>query len=247
MTVRVLIVDDEPVARRRLSRMLGEIPGVEVAGEAANGEEALEGISTLRPDLVLLDIRMPGLDGLALARSSASLPPIVFTTAYDAHAVEAWETCAVDYLLKPIKRDRLERALARARLARGGALQEAALTGENARRRAAEAAVRIVARDGDTTSVFDATTISRFYAADKYSVFVSGGREHLLEESLSTLEDRLVPHGFIRVHRGELVALACVHALHAERNGGWLELRDGQRVRVSRRHLPALRRAIRLD
>jgi DNA-binding LytR/AlgR family response regulator len=245
--MRVLVVDDEPIARRRLSRMLREIPDVEVAGEAGNGAEALERISALRPDVVLLDIHMPGLDGLTLARSSAALPPIVFTTAYDAHAVEAWETCAVDYLLKPIKRDRLERALGRARLARVGEPLAATGSGEDARSQRPTPPIRIVARDGDTTSVFDATTICRFYAADKYSVFVSGGREHLLEESLSTLEERLAGHGFIRVHRAELVALAHVHALHAERNGGWLELRDGQRVRVSRRHLAAARRAIRFE
>jgi DNA-binding LytR/AlgR family response regulator len=244
--VRVLVVDDEPIARRRLCRMLEEIGDVEIVGEASDGLETIARVSELRPDLVLLDIRMPRLDGLTLARTHAELPPIIFTTAYDQHAVEAFDACAVDYLLKPIKRERLERALARARLSRGDDARVMKLLGNLLEKKTA-ADTRVLTRDGDTVRVFDAGEVVRFYAADKYSAFLSAGREHLLEESLNTLEERLTAHDFIRTHRAELVSLKHITSFHAERNGGWVELSDGQRARVSRRHVPALRRALRLD
>ncbi|HZO11896.1 MAG TPA: response regulator transcription factor, partial [Polyangiaceae bacterium] len=198
------MVDDEPVARRRLCRMLAEIPDVVVVGEADNGLDALAEIDRTLPDAVLLDIRMPGLDGLAVAKSRASLPPIIFTTAHDQHAVAAFEACAVDYLLKPVQRQRLERALARARLERGEHARVMKLLGELLDNQRGNEA-RVVAREGDTLRVFDASRIPRFYASDKYSVFCSEGREYLLEESLNNLEERL--SDFVRVHRGELVSL----------------------------------------
>jgi DNA-binding LytR/AlgR family response regulator len=226
--------------------MLEEIGDVEVVGEASDGLETIARVSELRPDLVLLDIRMPRLDGLTLARTHAELPPIVFTTAYDQHAVEAFDACAVDYLLKPIKRERLERALARARLSRGDDARVIKLLGNLLETKTA-AGTRVLTRDGDTVRVFDACEIVRFYAADKYSAFLSAGREHLLEESLNTLEARLSAHDFIRTHRAELLSLKHIISFHAERTGGRVELSDGQRARVSRRHVPALRRALRLD
>ncbi len=226
--------------------MLHEIPDVVVAGEAADGFQAIARISALQPDVVLLDIRMPGLDGLAVARSHAELPPIIFTTAYDQHAVEAFDVCAIDYLLKPIKRERLERALLRARLIRGENAPAMKMLHDLFEKKTSTE-VRVLTRDGDRVRVFDATAIVRFYAADKYSAFLNDGREHLLEESLNVLEERLGGHDFIRIHRAELVSSRHVGVFHAERNGGWVELTDGQRARVSRRHLPVLRRALRLD
>lgn len=246
MILRVLVVDDEPIARRRLCRMLHEIPDVEVVGEAADGFQAIARISELQPDVVLLDIRMPGLDGLAVARSQTELPPVIFTTAYDQHAVDAFDVCAVDYLLKPIKRERLERALFRARLIRGQNLPVMKVLRDFLEKRTSTE-VRVLTRDGDKVRVFDATAIVRFYAADKYSAFLCGGREHLLEESLNVLEERLEGHAFVRIHRAELVSSRHIGVFDADRNGGWVELTDGQRARVSRRHLPALRRALRLD
>jgi two-component system LytT family response regulator len=174
--MRVLVVDDEPVARRRLIRMLARIHGVELAGEAADGHEARDQIVALAPDVVLLDIHMPGLDGLTLARTTPDLPPIIFTTAYDQHAVDAFEVSAVDYLMKPIKQDRLERALAKVRR---GDVDPASIVGllERLVDPDRKAASRIVAREGDLLRMFDARDIARFYAADKYAGFVSEGRE----------------------------------------------------------------------
>ncbi|MBI4956538.1 MAG: response regulator transcription factor [Myxococcales bacterium] len=243
--MRVLVVDDEPIARRRLVRMLERVEGVEVAGEARDGVEGLARIAELAPDVVLLDIHMPRLDGLALARSSADLPPIIFTTAYAEHAVAAFEACAVDYLLKPVAQARLEQALAKVRLgsADPGTLRRLLerLGGDG------PAAERIVARDGDALRVFDAREIARFHAADKYSLFHVAGREYLLEESLTTLAERLAPLDFVRVHRAELVSLTHVVALTSDAEGALVELRDGQKCRVSRRHVGELRRRLRLD
>lgn len=247
--MRVLVVDDEPLARRRLVRMLEKIDGIEVAGEAEDGEDALARIGTLDPDLVLLDIRMPGLDGLTLARETPNLPPIIFTTAYDQYAVDAFEASAVDYLLKPVKQERLERALAkvqakprRAPSGDDGAIArvlERLLEG-----RERTSAPRITAQHGDALHVFDAREIARFYAQDKYTAFQVGGREYLLEESLSSLEKRLEPFEFIRVHRGELIALDQVRSFRAEDAGGLLELKDGQTARVSRRFVASLKKAL---
>jgi DNA-binding LytR/AlgR family response regulator len=244
--VRVLVVDDEPVARRRLIRMIDRIDGVELAGEACDGHDARDKIAELAPDVVLLDIHMPGLDGLTLAITTPNLPPVIFTTAYDQHAVDAFEVSAVDYLMKPIKQARLVKALAKVR--QGGADPASIMTMlERLVDSDRKAAHRIVAREGDALRMFDARDIARFHAADKYAVFVSEGREVLLEESLHALEERLAPFDFIRVHRAELINLNHVVALRADGGGGLVELRDGQLARVSRRHLPALRRALRLE
>jgi DNA-binding LytR/AlgR family response regulator len=247
--MRVLIVDDEPIARRRLVRMLARIDDVDVAGQAGDGLEAIEQIAELRPDAVLLDIRMPKMDGLTVAKTVKDMPPVIFTTAYDEYAVAAFDACAVDYLLKPIKQERLEQAISKLR-GRGAdqvALESLLRLLDRQEPDDAKSAHRIVVRDGDTLRVFDARQICRFYSSDKYSVFVSEGQEQLLDESLGSLETRLEPFGFLRVHRGELVRVDDVVALTGDGSGGSAELRDGQRVRVSRRHIAELRRALRID
>jgi DNA-binding LytR/AlgR family response regulator len=247
--MKVLVVDDEPVARRRLVRMLSRIGDVEIAGVAGDGQEAVQRIAELRPDAVLLDIRMPGMDGLTVAKTVKDMPPVIFTTAYDEHAVAAFEACAVDYLLKPIKQARLEQAISKLR-GRGAdqtAVESLLRLLEQKEPDATNSAHRVVVREGDTLRVFDAREICRFFSSDKYSVFVSEGREHLLDESLGSLEERLDPFGFVRVHRGELIRVDDVVALKGDGAGGTAELRDGQMVRVSRRHIADLRRILRID
>jgi len=244
--MKVLVVDDEPIARRRLIRMLRRIGGVEVAGEAANGEEALQRLEELRPDAVLLDIRMPGLDGLELVRRAAHLPAVIFTTAYEEHAVEAFETEAVDYLLKPVRLERLQRALAKVERRRAASNPErlAALLEKILRREEGMGVPRVTARSGKTIRVFDAREIARFRAADRYTVFRRAGEEFVLDESLNALEARLATHGFLRVHRSELVNLSRVAALHLEEGDAQLRLTDGQSVPVSRRLAPELKRRL---
>ncbi|HEY5611131.1 MAG TPA: LytTR family DNA-binding domain-containing protein [Thermoanaerobaculia bacterium] len=232
--MRVLVVDDEPVARRRLMRMLGRIEGVSVAGEAVDGEDALDKIVSLEPDVVLLDIRMPGLDGLAVARRKG-LPPVIFTTAHAEHAVEAFEAAAVDYLLKPINQERLEQAIDRVRR-RNETLDRARLALLLEKLGAvAHPPVRLAVRRGDSRWLIDARTISRLRSADKYVVARHEGKELVLDESLGELEERLSPQGFCRIHRGELVNLDHVRAVHRTLRGLFLELEGGDRVPVSRR------------
>lgn len=228
------------------------MPGVEVVGGAVDGIEALEQIERLQPDAVLLDIHMPGLSGIELAARHRSLPPIIFVTAHDEHAVRAFEVNAVDYLLKPVEPERLARALARLAERRpeaaGTALRSALETLLAARDGRAEPdPPRVAARVGDSLRLIDPRLVTRFRATDKYAVCVLDGREWIVDESLAVLEQRLAPHGFVRVHRSELVQLARVTALHAD--GGTLEaeLDDGQRVPVSRRMAADLKHRLGLD
>jgi two-component system, LytTR family, response regulator len=232
--MRVLVVDDEPVARRRLIRLLGQIEDVVVAGEAEDGNQALERIAALAPDLVLLDIRMPGLDGLTVARRR-DLPPIIFTTAYARHAVEAFEVAAVDYLLKPIETARLREAIERARRTERGS--DGSRLDEVLEKlgRGSVRPPRLIARRGDSSWLIDPRDVSRLRATDKYVVVRQGERDLLLEESLAELEEKLSPYGFCRVHRGEIVNLDHVRAVHRTLRGLVLELADGARVPVSRR------------
>lgn len=237
--VRALVVDDEAPARRRLRRMLEEL-NVEVCGEAEEGEGALREVRRLAPDVVFLDVRMPGVDGLTLVQRSSGLPPIVFCTAHDEFAVQAFEVNAVDYLLKPVRPERLRAALDRvkSRGAAASASQSAALAS------LAPATTRVVSAARGEVRFFDALDVTRFWSADKYTLFRADGAEQLTEESLSELEVRLAAHGFLRVHRGELVRLAAVKALRGEDGVREVLLSDGQVARVSRRSMEALREAL---
>jgi two-component system LytT family response regulator len=237
------VVDDEPLARSRLLRMLAGIQGVLPVGEAATGREALAKIAALAPDCVLLDVRMPGLSGLEVAR--ATDVPVVFTTAHDAHAVEAFEVAAVDYLLKPVRRERLERALDKVRRgARPDPARVGALLERLAARSGAASIERISARLGDAVHVFDPAEIARFSAAGGYTAFRRDGHEFLLDESLSQLETRLAPLGFVRVHRAELIRLDAVRELRGGPGSTEVLLSDGQCAPVSRRLTGELRRRL---
>jgi two-component system LytT family response regulator len=241
--MRALIADDERLARKRLRRMLERLDDVEIAAEAADGEETLTKVSEVRPDVVFLDIRMPEMDGLEVARRLPEGIRVVFTTAYDSYAVEAFDAAAVDYLLKPIEEERLAKAVEKLRkLAATPASAELQLLFERlSERRATGELPRVTARRGDTLRVFDPREISRFHAADRYTVFRHGGREYLLDESIVSLERRLARLGFVKVHRSELINLAAVRALRREDDQNLAELADGQRAVISRRHLKQLK------
>lgn len=244
--MKVLIVDDEAPARRRLIRMLGAMAEATVAGEAEDAESALAQIAALAPDVMLLDIRLPGMDGLALAARYANLPPIVFVTAHDEHALRAFELDAVDYLVKPVRPERLGAALTRVRRrldARAGAAALAKLTASSSGEGAATG-VRVVVIDRGVTRLFDAHAVSRFWSTDKYTQFLAEGEERLTQEPLAALAERLEPHGFLRVHRGELVNLSRVRLLRSEDSQHVAELDDGQVARVSRRMVTAFKAAL---
>ena len=232
MSRRVLIVDDEPPARRRLARLLASA-GADVIGEAGDIDDALAMIEQRDPDIVFLDVRMPGGDGTELAYRLGPRPVVVFTTAHAEFAVDAFDAGATDYLLKPVALDKLVRALDRA----GDRLRLPVPGG------AAEPP-RITARLGDVIRLFPATAVARFRAEHKYTVFTVDGEEHLSDEPLGALDARLASWGFLRVHRAELIQLGRVRAVHAAGDGAEVELDDGQRARVSRRLLPELRRRL---
>ncbi len=244
--MKVLIVDDEAPARRRLRRMIGAMEEVFVAGEAEDAESALAQIAALAPDLMLLDIRLPGMDGMALAARYANLPPIVFVTAHDEFALRAFELDAVDYLVKPVRPERLAAALARMRRrldARAGAAALARLSASSSGDGSA-GSVRVVVVDRGVTRLFDAHAVSRFWSTDKYTLFLAEGEERLTQEPLAALAERLEPHRFMRIHRGELVNLARVRLLRSDEGLHVAELDDGQVARVSRRMYTAFKAAL---
>ncbi|MER2566149.1 MAG: LytTR family DNA-binding domain-containing protein [Myxococcaceae bacterium] len=240
MTLRALVVDDEAPARRRLRRQL-EALSVEVVGEAEDGEQALTQARALAPDVIFLDVRMPGVDGLTLAQRHTDLPPIVFCTAYDEFAVKAFEVNAVDYLLKPVREERLSLSVEKVRAKQAASRERVAKALEAV---APAQATRVVSSTRGTVRFFDARQLTRFWSSDKYTVFVAEGEEHLIEESLSTLEERLAPHGFLRVHRAELIRLDAVKSLSTADGMHEVKLADGQVAKVSRRSVGAVKAAL---
>ena len=236
--MRLLIVDDEAPARQRLRRMLAErCPGCEVLGEAASGEEALAACRGAPVDLVLMDIRMPGIGGLEAAAQLAELatpPAVIFVTAYEEHALAAFESQAVDYLLKPIRGERLEEALRKARVLTRPQL--AAL------RRHEEARSCVTAHYRGGVRRIPVDTVLGFQADQKYTTVFHDGGETLLEDSLVSLEERFGER-FLRVHRNALVAKARLAGLDRGGDGRWRVLVGdrGLSFEVSRRHLAEIR------
>lgn len=246
MSARILVADDEPLARARLRALVDELAAGEVVGEAASGSETVDLALRTRPDVVLIDIRMPGMDGLEAARHLARLEPataVIFTTAYDTHALAAFEASAVDYLLKPIRPERLRTALAKA----------VALSSAQAARVEREARATPRARTHFSASIKGSLRLVaveevRYLQAGQgyVSVFHPGG-EILVEDSLRALEDEF-GEVFLRIHRNTLVAVTHVTALErGDLGGADVVLRDVPRpLPVSRRLLPAVRRRLRV-
>ena len=241
--MNVLIVDDEPPARDRLRDLLNRLPDYEPCGEAGNGVEALRLAASVRPDIVLLDIQMPGLDGLETARRLAELtqpPAIIFVTAYGDYALAAFDAHAVAYLLKPVRLERLEQTLARvSRLNRAQWVSLAAERTETGR-------THIRARLGQRLERIALADVFYFQADQKY-VTVRHRQGHvLIEESLKVLETELGARA-VRVHRNALAMAAQVAGLEKTADGGCaLIFHDiPDRLEVSRRHLPAIRQFLR--
>jgi len=241
--MKCLVVDDEPLARQRLARLLDDLGGWEVCGEASSGEEALRQAERSQPDVVLLDIRMPGMDGLEAARhlSQAAQPPaVIFTTAYGDHALEAFEAQAVDYLLKPIHPERLQQALDKARRLTATQLQELHGPGSGQRR------THICARNRGNLELVPVDEIVFFQADNKYVTVRSATQQILVEESLKALEQEFAD-SFIRIHRNALVAVDAIRGLEKDAEGRCrVVLQDvNETLEVSRRLLPDVRRRIR--
>ncbi|HSH15009.1 MAG TPA: LytTR family DNA-binding domain-containing protein [Verrucomicrobiae bacterium] len=250
MPMRVLIVDDEPLARGKLKNLLAKEPDVEVVGEAGDGRGALDAIASLSPDLVFLDVQMPELDGFGvLAELPADArPAVVFVTAHDQFALKAFEVHALDYLLKPFDRERLVMALNRARqqLAAPTGQAElqnqlsALLAGMKPPARTA-APDRIAVKTSGRILFVNTTEIDWVEAADNYVKLHLGKVEHLMRETLSSIEQRLGGAGFVRISRSVIVHPRTVRELQPLFHGDQaVILKDGTRLTLSRTHRDAL-------
>jgi two-component system LytT family response regulator len=240
VAIRTLIVDDEPLARRRLMRLLRESADVEIVGQCQNGAEAIGAIGRDSPDLVFLDVQMPGADGFAVLEAIAAdrLPMIVFVTAYDQYAIQAFEAQAIDYLLKPFSRERFEKMMVRVRSAsvRGEsdrlAQQVLALLKQD---RNGGDSLRLVARSVGSVSLVNVEDVDWIQAEGNYARVHTARASQLVRETLSSLSSRL-PRRFRRIHRGIIVNVDRVAELKPGRRGDYaVILRNGTRLRFSRR------------
>lgn len=227
--VAVVIVDDEELARRGVLARLQRFQGWKVVGEFADGVDAVEGIRRLKPDVVFLDIQMPGMDGFEVIQQvgEEEMPAVVFLTAHERHALHAFEAQAVDYLLKPIDDDRFEQTLARVRRR---------LTDQRAGfQQATRGQVRIAARDRGRVILLDAETIDWVEADGDYVRLHAAGRAYLIRETLRSIEERLPPMHFVRIHRSAIVNVRRVREILPRVNREAIViLDDGTRVKLSR-------------
>lgn len=242
--IRILVADDEPLARRGVRQLLAPHRDMTVVGEARNGIETLRALDDLAPDLLFLDVQMPEMDGFEVlrARGPGRMPAVVFVTAHDQFAVRAFEAHALDYLVKPLHVERFEAALQRVRErlwlieAAGWAAQLTALLDAEKAEREKCGVERLVVPIATGDLVIPVADIDWIGADDYYACLHVGAKSHLLRESLASLETRLDPCRFARVHRSAIVQIDRIRELR----GDELVLRDGMRVAVSRRRRAAI-------
>jgi two-component system LytT family response regulator len=256
--IRVLLVDDEPLALRGLKLRLAACPEVEIIGECANGREAVKEIKASSPDLVFLDIQMPGLDGFGVVRAmiGAPAPLFIFVTAYDKYAIDAFEANALDYIVKPVEEERLNDAIHRAREAlknKAAANRESKLIemlaslSDDDRDRIKELIAepvwsdkerysgRLSFKDGSKVVVLGADEIEWIDAAGDYMCIHAGGKTHIIRETMKALQTRLDPVRFQRIHRSAIVNIDRVKELHPHSNGEYfLVLDNGAELKLSR-------------
>jgi two-component system LytT family response regulator len=239
--LRAVIVDDEDLARQVVRELLEAHPEIEIAAECANGFEAVKAVTELKPDLLFLDIQMPKLDGFEVLELIGTDMAVIFATAYDQHALRAFEVHAVDYLLKPFGAERFEQALARARQRMGAKLPPASDL-KAATRAPGEFAERIVVRDGTRVHIIPIAKLDYAEAQDDYIALASEGKKHLKQQTISSLETLLDPSLFLRVHRSYIVNLERVAKIEPYGKDTHLAiLTDGARLPVSRSGYSRLR------
>ncbi len=236
----ILIVDDEPLARSRMRRLVDALPGYQVCGEAENGEQALVLTAELSPDIILMDIRMPGMDGLEAARQislAEHSPAVIFCTAYDDYAVEAFQVQAIGYLMKPVRVEALEKALSQC--ARLNQLQVKAVADLG---RQDVQPDYYVARTYKGTELIDIHRIRYFIADQKYVTVHHGGGETLVDDTLKEVETRF-PDQLLRIHRSTLVNKTAIEALERQSDGSQCVVLQGGEIRlpVSRRHVQGVK------
>jgi len=240
--IRVLTVDDEPLALQRISRLVREEPSFSLVAECSSAQSAIDGICELRPQVVFLDVQMPEVDGFGVldALDGSMLPWIVFTTAYEEYAVRAFEASAVDYLLKPISKERFAAAV--------GKVKAAANLGGNSNARAVLDVTRyqrlLIKTDGKYV-MLDPAHVERISAAGNYAIVYAGGKSYVIRETMTRIQCRLDPHRFFRVNRSEIVNLSFVQELEPTAHGEYsVTTIYGTKVNLTRTYRDALQRML---
>jgi len=231
--MRAIIIDDERLARTELRKLLQDFPEVEVVDEAANADEAINKIDSLQPDLVFLDIQMPGKTGFDMLAELERAPHVIFTTAYDEYALKAFEVNALDYLLKPIEPKRLADAMQKLHVAE---TKENHIVPENFNQSILTEADQVFVKDGERCWFVKLSDIRLFESVGNYAKVFFGGNKPLILKSLNALEERLDQKTFFRANRKHIVNLRMIDKIEPYFNGGLLlELKGGEKIEVSRR------------
>jgi DNA-binding LytR/AlgR family response regulator len=234
--LRAFLIDDEPLALRRLARLLEATGRVAIVGRATDPAAGLGELADIGADVLFLDIQMPGLSGFDVVERLPAGPMVVFTTAYDQHAVQAFDANAADYLLKPIERARLDRTLDRLERRRADPRQEDLRSAMRALARtlwAPNFLERLASRVGERIQLLDVAEVTHLVARDRGVYAVTASGEHLVDATLAELERRLDPARFLRIHRAAVVQLAWIEEVHAHFGGRLIiRLRDGKRTEV---------------
>src|SRR5205809_2148489 len=233
--LRIVIVDDELLARSVVREYAAADPAIEIVADCANGFEAVKAVAELKPDLVLLDVQMPKLDGFEVLELLGREPAVVFITAYDQYALRAFEVHAVDYLLKPFSAERFQEAMARARGRLGvGAAPDVEAIVREAKPRGGYAG-RVLIRDGAHVHVLPVDKIDYVEAQDDYVAFKSEGKQYLKDQTLSAVEESLDPSRFVRIHRSFILNIDRIAKVELyAKDSRMAILRDGTRLPVSR-------------
>jgi len=249
--IRVLLVDDEPLAREMLREMLQNDPQVEIVGESCNGREALEAIRSESPDLIFLDVQMPEVGGFEVLNSldKDKLPYVIFVTAYDQYAVRAFEVQALDYLLKPFDQERFDVSWQRAKTQlsrdRNSGTDQRILTLLEELKAGNRYLERLVIKAGGRIYFLDTAEIDWIEAEGNYVSVHSAKKSHLLRETISSLESQLDPKKFVRIHRSSIVRLDFIHELQPWFHGEYrVILQDGTQLTLSRNHREKLQEAL---
>lgn len=237
--LKVLLVDDEPLARRNLLQCLNHIPGAAACAEAGNGEEAILAVEREQPDIILLDIQMPGMDAFEFVRALPDeiQPFIIFVTAYDNYAVRAFEVNAVDYLLKPVRRDRLEEALSRCCENRTPRLMQEHRNRliNSVESLAHSSTQRIAIKEGEEYTLLETSHISHIETAGNYICVHADDQVYIVRKTLKKIAEELDPNIFRQIHRGILVNIHHVRAIAPHINSEYIiKLQNGDRLKVSR-------------
>lgn len=235
--IRSFILDDERLAVQRLERLLRDTGRVQVVGTSTDSQDALETLNQLALDVLFLDIQMPGMTGFEVLERLERPPTVVFTTAYDAYALNAFQTSAIDYLLKPIEHERLERALDKVEryVQQPPPPDVRALARELAAQLSPSRKLdRIASKVGERTTLLEVARVTHFVARDKLTFAVVGGHDHVVDLTLSQLEERLDSRRFIRIHRATIVNTGFVQELYPAVDGGVLvRLKDDRKTELS--------------